>query len=128
LKKIDWTFIRLVLLCYATLIMLACYPVSEFATVPIVKGIAVGVGMSLVNIVLGYAFIEASFGKSHTTFLTYVLGGMVVRLLLMWGALIIFLCEFSFHTASLMITLLLFYVVNLVLEILYLQKRVEIKR
>jgi len=75
--------------------------------------------------VLGYLAIEVSFDRSHTTFLKYVLGGMVGRLLLMWGTLLILVRYFDFHAASLMLTLLFFYALNLALEIAYLQKRVQ---
>jgi hypothetical protein len=53
---------------------------------------------------------------------------MLVRLILMWGTLIILIHFFKFHSASLMLSLLFFYVMNLVLEIFYLQKRVSIKK
>jgi hypothetical protein len=53
---------------------------------------------------------------------------MVVRLMLMWGTLLILIYFFKFHSASLMLSLLFFYIMNLVLEIFYLQKRVSMKK
>jgi uncharacterized membrane protein YqjE len=123
--KIDWPFLRIVAVCYAAAALLAAYPVSEFATPSVMRSVVAGAVMSLVNVVLGYLSIEVAFDKSHTTFLKFVLGGMVGRLLLMWVALLVLVRFFDYHTASLMLTLLFFYVLNLVLEIAYLQKRVQ---
>jgi hypothetical protein len=126
--KIDWPFLRLVLYCFAGSAILTFYPISEFATPEVIRSIIAGGIMCLVNLLLGYFAIEISFERSHTTFLKYVLGGMVVRLILMWGTLLILIYFFKFHSASLMLSLLFFYVMNLVLEIFYLQKRVSIKK
>jgi hypothetical protein len=59
--------------------------------------------------------------------LKFVLGGMVGRLMLMWLTLVILLKGFEYHPASLMLTLLLFYSINLVLEVYFLQKKVTLK-
>jgi hypothetical protein len=126
--KIDWSFLRLVIFCFASAAVLTYYPVSQFATSEVLHGIIAGGVMSLINLLLGYAAIEISYERSHTTFLKYVLGGMVVRLMLMWGVLLVLILFYHFHSASLMLSLLFFYIMNLVLEIFYLQKRVTSKK
>jgi hypothetical protein len=126
--KIDWSFLRLVVLCFAGAAVLTYYPISEFATAEVLHGIIAGGVMILINLLLGYVAIEISYERSHTTFLKYVLGGMVVRLMLMWGVLLLLIRVYNFHSASLMLSLLFFYVLNLVLEIFYLQKRVSSKK
>jgi hypothetical protein len=126
--KIDWSFLRLVFLCFTCAAVLTYYPISEFATTEVIRSIIAGGVMSLVNLLLGYVAIEISYDRSHTTFLKYVLGGMVGRLMLMWGTFLLLIQVFGFHAASLMLTLLFFYVMNLVLEIYYLQKRVSTKK
>jgi hypothetical protein len=126
--KIDWSFLRLVMYCFVGSAILTFYPISEFATQEVVRSIITGGIMCLVNLLLGYFAIEISFERSHTTFLKYVLGGMVVRLILMWGTLLVLIYFFKFHSASLMLSLLFFYIMNLVLEIFYLQKRVSTKK
>jgi hypothetical protein len=126
--KIDWPFLRLVLYCFAGAALLTVYPISEFATPEVLRSIIAGGVMSVVNLLLGYAAIEFSFNRSQTTFLKYVLGGMVGRLLLMWGIVLLLLWKYGFHSASLMLSLLFFYVMNLVLEIFYLQKRISAKQ
>ena len=125
--KIDWSFLRLVVLCFAGAALLTYYPISEFATLEVTRSIIAGGVMSLINLLLGYLAIEVSFERSHTTFLKFVLGGMVGRLLLMWGILLLLIRVYGFHSASLMLSLLFFYALNLALEIYYLQKRVSTK-
>jgi hypothetical protein len=126
--KIDWSFLRLVLFCFACTAVLTYYPISEFATKEVIRSIIAGSIMSFVNLLLGYLAIEISFERAHTTFLKYVLGGMVVRLMLMWGVLVILTRIYKFHAASLMLSLLFFYILILVLEIFYLQKRISTKK
>jgi len=126
--KIDWQFLRLILLCFACAAVLTYYPISEFATAEVMRSIVAGGVMSLANLLLGYIAVEISFERSHTTFLKYVLGGMVGRLMLMWGTFLLLIRVFGFHAASLMLTLLFFYLMNLALEIFYLQKRVSTKK
>ena len=126
--KIDWSFLKLVLFCFVCATLLIYYPISEFATAQVMRSIVAGGIMSLVNLLLGYFAIEASFEKSHTVFLKYVLGGMVARLMLMWAAFLLLIRVFGFHAASLMLSLLFFYAMNLGLEIYYLQKRVSTKK
>jgi hypothetical protein len=126
--KIDWSFLRLMVFCFVGTAVLAYYPISEFATIEVMHSVIAGSIMSFANLLLGYLAIEASFERSHTTFLKYVLGGMVGRLLLMWGAFLLLIRVFGFHSASLMLTLLFFYVMNIGLEIFYLQRRVSAKK
>jgi hypothetical protein len=126
--KIDWSFLRLVLFCFACAAALTYYPISGFATREVMHSIIAGSIMSLANLLLGYFAIEVSFERSHTTFLKYVLGGMVGRLMLMWGVFLLLIRVFGFQPASLMLTLLFFYVMNLGLEIYYLQKRISTKK
>jgi hypothetical protein len=126
--KIDWSFLKLVLFCFVCAAVLTYYPISKFATAEVMHSIIAGGIISLVNLLLGYVAIEISFERSHTTFLKYVLGGMVIRLMMMWGILLLLIRLYGFHSASLMLSLLFFYVLNLVLEIFYLQKRVSTKQ
>ena len=126
--KIDWSFLKLVFLCFAVTAVLTYYPITEFATADVLRSIIAGGLMSFINLLLGYAAIEMSYERSHTTFLKYVLGGLVARLMLMWGVLLLLIGYYHFHSASLMLSLLFFYIMNLVLEIFYLQKRISSKK
>ena len=104
------------------------YPVSLWGTAHALQSfIAAGV-LSLVNVVLGYLAIEYAFQKPNITFLKVILGSMLVRLLLLGLAVVILLEVFQFPALALLLSLMLFYGVNLILEIYYLQKKVTLKQ
>lgn len=126
--KIDWGFLKIVALTWGVVLALAVYPLSAYATGPMVQSLAASGVMSLVHLLLGTVFVELGFEKSNTTFLKIVLGGSVVRLLLLVGGVFILIGAYGFHSLSLMLSLLVFYSVNLGLEIYFLQKKVSLKR
>lgn len=126
--KIDWAFLKIVALSWGGVVVLAVYPMSVYATGPVVDGFVAGGLMSLAHLLLGYAFIELGFEKSNTSFLKIVLGGSVVRLLLLVGGVFLLVRVYGFDSLWLMLSLLLFYSLNLALEIYLLQKKVSLKR
>jgi hypothetical protein len=60
-----------------------------------------GVGLSVVNILMGFAVIQFTMGRSYTTFIQIVLGGIAVRLFVMVGLLLFFVGVLRFHAVSL---------------------------
>ncbi|GJQ21332.1 MAG: hypothetical protein HBSIN02_16870 [Bacteroidia bacterium] len=92
-----------------------------------VDSVLAGAIISLSNFLLGFASVEYAFDKSHTTFLKVVLGGMVGRLMLMALVVLALIKLYAFDALSLMLTLLGYYIVNLALEIVFLQKKVSLK-
>ncbi len=104
---------------YAALTLYASNDVLKAAT-----GAAV---MSLVNVLLGYLSIEWSYQKPNITFLKIVLGGIGARLFLMLVVVLIMIRYLGFDAFALTISLLVFYVVNLGLEIYLLEHKVSIK-
>ena len=126
-SRIDWPFLRLASLSFVVVAACAAYPLSTVASPDILRSVAAGGIMSFVNFLLGYAAIEVGFDKPNTVFLKVILGGMAGRLMLMWGAFLILAGLYKFHVPSLVYTLLLLYVLNLALEIYFLQKKVSVK-
>ena len=125
--KIDWGFLRLVLYCAVGVAALIVYPLSRFTSREVVQSVAASGLANLLHLLLGYAAIELGFDKSNTTFLKVILGGTVLRLLLLVGIVFLLVRVYQFHALSLMISMLLFYVLNLALEIHFLQKKVSLK-
>lgn len=125
--KIDWSFLKLVMYCWIGAIAALVYPLSAYAHEEVIESVFASGIASLFNLLLGYIFIELGFDKSNTLFLKIVLGGTVVRLLLLVAVVFVLLKVYQFHSLSLMISLLLFYGLNLVLEIYLLQKKVSLK-
>lgn len=125
--KLDWAFLRLVLACYIGLAALTLAVTSFAASPEHFRSVAAGVILSALNFLTGFAAIEYAFDKSHTTFLKVILGGMVARLAIMTGAVVVLVMVYNLHSLALMLSLLGFYAVNLTLEIYFLQKKVSLK-
>jgi hypothetical protein len=126
--KLDWSFPRQILLALLVAVCTGWYPLAVYGNGEITKAVIAGAILATANVLLGYAAIEYSIGKSTTTFFKYVLGGMSIRLLLMAMLLIVLMKVFHFHVAALVASLGIFYVIFLVLEILFIQKKVGIKQ
>lgn len=126
--KIDWSFLKLVFSCVLGVVVLVVLPLSVFSSKEIVQSVVASGLASLVHLLLGYLFIEFGFDKPNTTFLKIILGGTFVRMALLVGIVFVLVRFFQFHAASLMISFLLFFGLNLGLEIHLLQKKVALKR
>ena len=116
--------VAVVLVCA---LLLLAYPLTVFASVEIRAAVAAGAALSTVNVMLGYMAIRYSFDRSHTTFLKAVLGGMGLRLFFMLGAFIALIVGFGMHPVALTVSLLGFYTVFMVLEIVYIQRRMTVR-
>ena len=127
LTKFDWQFLGRVLLGFVALALAAAYPLYKLATPDISEAVVAAGIMSVANFLLGFAAIELGFEKSNTTFLKVILGGMVARLMLMWGTFLILIRVYEMHQPALVFSLMLFYILILALEIYFLQKKVSLK-
>lgn len=125
--KWDWSFPRQISLALTGSFLIAAYPFAAYGDREIFKAVIAGAALSTFNIMLGYIAIEYAFSKSMTTFTNTVIGGMGFRLLLLLAAMLFLVAGVHLHTAALTISLFYFYAVYLVLEILYIQKKVLTK-
>lgn len=87
--------------------------------------VVVGGVLSAINVGAGYLAIEYSLEKPHATFLKVVLGGMGIRMGLMLGILALLIKFSTLPAIPLVVAMLGFYSVYLVLEILYIQRKVS---
>jgi L-asparagine transporter-like permease len=126
--KIDWAFLRLVAYCVLGVVLLVVLPLSVYSNTEILQSVVASGVVSFLHLLLGYACIEFGFEKSNTTFLKIILGGTFIRMVLLVGIVFVLIRVYRFDTSSLMISFLLFFVLNLVLEIHLLQKKVALKR
>jgi hypothetical protein len=125
--KIDARFPRQIALTLSATFALAAYPLSRYGSPEIISAVIVGALLSTVNVLLGFFAIEYAFDKSYTVFLKAVLGGMGVRMVLLLGAMIVLILVFHMHTVALTISLLSLYVIYLVLEVLFIQKKMFLR-
>lgn len=124
--KVNWKFIRIVFFWFVGLLLAAWYPLMLYATVDVRESVLIAALISIINVLAGYTAIEYAFEKPHETFLKVVLGSMSIRLVILASLVIVLIHWFNFHAIGLMISLLAFYVLNLALEIYYLQKKVTL--
>jgi hypothetical protein len=123
MSNINWSFPRQVLVTLVVIACCAAYPLIKYGTPEIVKAVLSGAIITTINVLAGYAAIEYAHGKSAATFLKYVLGGMGVRLFAVAGVLVVLIKVFEIDVSALVWTMVFFYVVFLMLEIMYIQKK-----
>ena len=125
--KVDRRFPLQILATLAVFGILSAYPLARFGSGEIILAAVIGALLSTLNVVLGFLTIEYAFEKSYTTFLKAVLGGMGIRMLLILGLLVGLILLAHVDAIALVVSLLAFYMVYLILEILYLQRKMLAK-
>jgi len=125
--KKDYSFLRNLAVGFCVSVMLGAYPLTRFGTHDMLVACLGGAAISYANAVAGYFAIEYSFNRSFTTFMKAVLGGMGVRMLLSAAVLVAMITLLRMHVGALISSLMFFYVVNLTLEIFFLQKKMEVR-
>jgi branched-subunit amino acid ABC-type transport system permease component len=126
-RKFDISFPRQIAVVFFVSAVVAAYPLFAFASTEVIRACIAGVAISLANVLAGYAAIEYSIDKSYTVFLKVVLGGMGVRMLAMLGALLILIKLFHFQAVPLVVSLMGFYILFLILEVMFMQKKMSKK-
>ena len=115
----------------ATLIVvggIAAYPLLRWYSREVITAALAGTALATLNVLLGYAALEYSRGKSTQTFFKVVLGGMGIRIILLLVLLELSLLVFAMDTIALIWSLGLFYIIFLIEEVLYIQQSVEEKQ
>lgn len=123
MKNIDWSFPRQVFVTLAAVGVCSAYPLLKYGTAEILEAVVAGALITTINVLAGYAAIEYSHGKSASTFLKVVLGGMGVRLVAVATVLVVLIKVFEFQVPALIWSIVFFYVVFLLLEIMFIQKK-----
>jgi hypothetical protein len=125
--KIDWSYPRQVALVLLSAALMLFYPLLTMATQEVVLAVLLGALLSTVNTLLGFLAIEYSFSRSYTTFMKAVLGGMVARMLLTLAVMLVLILVWAVHGVALTVSMFGFYCAYLVLEVIYIQKKVLVR-
>jgi len=125
--KVNRGFFIQVFGALVAIAVLAAFPLVRYGSDEILAAVITGALLATVNGIAGYLAIEYSIGKSHSTFLKAVLGGMAVRLGTMLALLLVLIEIFHVHAVALSLSLLSCYTVFLVLEVIFVQKKIIIK-
>ena len=106
---------------------LLAYPLARYASPAVVVAVVAGAVISTLNALLGYVSIEYAFARSFTTFLKVAIGGMGARMLGMLGIMLVLILAFHVQPLPLTLSMLGFYMVYLVLEVLFIHTKVLVK-
>jgi hypothetical protein len=123
MSRFDLSFPRQVFLTLAVAACCGAYPLLKYATTEILEAVAAGALITTLNVLAGYAAIEYSHGKSASTFLRVVLGGMGIRMLAVGSVIVVLVKVFDVHVQALIWSIVFFTVVYLALEIMFIQKK-----
>ncbi len=123
--KIESRFPIQVLLTLLAVFAVAIYPLMKVGSPEIMIAVFVGALISTLNVLVGFVAIERSLGRSHEAFLKAVLGGMGVRMLAMLGMLVLLMKVAGLHVVALVVSVLSFHIMFLVLELMYIQRKVS---
>jgi len=124
-RKFDLTLLKQIVIVLIVVGAAGVYPLKQYASEQVMQGVLAGVGLSVVNILMGFAVIQFTLGRSYTTFIQIVLGGIAVRLFVMVGLLLFFVGLLKFHPVSLVGSLFVMYVIFLTLEVIYIHKKIQ---
>ena len=122
--KIDTRFPLQVAATVLVFAALGAYPLFRLASWGVIMAVLIGAALSTLNVIVGFVAIEYAFEKSYTVFLRTVLGGMGIRLVLLLGALTLFIVFLGIHAVALTVSVLAFYLIFLILEVLFIQRKV----
>jgi hypothetical protein len=79
--------------------------------------------ISTLNVLSGYFIIAYSIDKSNKTFFKSIIGGMIIRLFGVGIVTVVFVKVMKIDMIGYLISLFFFYFIFLILEVLYLNKR-----
>lgn len=125
--NIDWAFPKQVLIALVLVGATAGYPLAAYGNGEVLAAATAGALLATLNVLMGFASIEYSRGRSTTVFFKVVLGGMGVRLLVMALLLVGLITVLRLHVGALIGSLGVLYAVFLALEVMYIQKKVSEK-
>jgi hypothetical protein len=127
MTRLDRRFPLQVALTFGGISSVALYPLLTWGSTEMLTAAIVGGVLTTANVLFGFLMIEYGLEKSYTTFLKAVLGGMGLRMAIMLAALLVLILACHMHPVALTVSMVLFTTVYLVLEIFYLQRKVEVK-
>lgn len=118
----DFPYLRIVLWTALGAAVLGAYPFAVFTPPEIARAAAAGLVLSVIHAVIGFGVVRFTAGRPFSESLNIVLGGIVVRLVVMTALLLVAVGLFRFHAFALIGTLFVFYIIFLAMEVLYIHR------
>ena len=114
--------------CIVTMLLISLFLTGKFSNNAFESAYFIGALVGLINGGFGFLTVDKFIDKSNLAFLKGVFIGMAVRMLLLLGIFILLIKVFEFHVIGLVTGLLIFYFAMTIFEVIFLNKRIEIKR
>jgi len=119
--------LRILFACLIAMGVISFLLTWKFASGAFELAYFLGASIGLLNGVFGFLTIEKFIDKSSLAFLKGVFIGMGIRLLVLLGIFIMLIKVFKIHIVGLVTGLLIFYFAMTIFEVVFLNRRVEIK-
>jgi hypothetical protein len=123
IKKHDAKFFKYTIIASLVTIVIAVYPVTQYASAVQLYSFVSGYLISLLNALLGYKLNTMAFNKSVKSFMVLVFGGMGIRLMMVSIILLILLQFTQLEAMSLVGSVFFFYVLFITIEIYFLHTK-----
>jgi len=120
--------LRILLACLIAMGIISFFLTWEFASAAFGLAYFLGALVGAMNGIIGFLTIEKFIDKSNLTFLKGVFIGMGIRLLLLLGIFVLLVKVFDVHVIGLVTGLLIFYFAMTIFEVVFLNKRIGIRR
>ncbi len=120
--------LRILYGCLVVMLLVSFLLIWKLASSAFELAFFLGASVGIANGIIGFLTIEKFIDKSSLLFLKGVFIGMGIRLLLLLGIFILFVKVFAVHIIGFVTGLLIFYFVMTIFEVVFLNKRIEIKR
>lgn len=108
--------------------LVSLFLMEKFASQAFESAYLMGAMVGIINGGIGFLTVEKFIDKSNIVFLKGVFLGMGIRMLLLLGIFILLVKVFEFHVIGLVTGLLIFYFAMTIFEVVFLNKRIEIKK
>jgi hypothetical protein len=128
MKFFDYFFLKISLLIITAFCLIFLFYNVNFISFAFLKASILAGIITYFNFVLGYCAIRFSNGKSLNTLMIVIFGGMILRLFMLLLLVFISLKFLDISTGIFIFIILFFYVFYLLMEILYLSKKDNLRK
>lgn len=126
--SIRGRMLRKLSLCLTVMVAISLCIMWKYATEAFEIAYFYGAIIGILNGIVGFMTIEQFIDKSSLVFLKGIFIGMGIRLLLLLGIFVILVKVLDIHVIGLVTGLLVFYFAMTIFEVIFLNKRLEIKK
>jgi hypothetical protein len=122
-KKDSLSFPLQVVLVILGTFLISFYPLYLNFSKAVLLAVIIGCLISTLNVLSGYFIIAFSIDKSNKTFFKSIIGGMILRLFGVGAITVLLVKVAKIEMIGFLISMFFFYFIFLILEVLYLNKR-----